>query len=142
MTRKKTEWAQSLAVAAREKKVLTRLQATNHAIQRFLERGGAQFTRDTGPFLIRLVYASMRVKEARERVWDTTVLKPVLLLRLLQPHRVHNMDVISVQPSDMVALIREGTIVTVLTLAMAARNKEAGMYFKPDKTPFLQGVTT
>lgn len=135
MTRKKSEQVVSLGATERQR-VPTALKATDHAIKRFLERGGGLFTRNTRPFLVRLAYTSARLREAREHVWDTTVKKPVLLLRLLQPQRVHGTDAITLQLSDMVALIREENIVTVLTLPMVVNNKEVGMYFKSDQTPF------
>lgn len=114
-----------------------------------MQRGGLESLRVAGvnrstTLLVRLCYVAMRLKTTQERVWDTTANKPVLLLRLPPLTLVAGLGLSIVESdelSDLVALIREEMIVTVLTLTMVANNKEVGMYFKPDQTPFPEHMT-
>ncbi len=120
------------------------LQTSRHALERFVERGGPALASTLTPkpamhlLLLKLVRGSLRVPGAREYVWDATVKKDALLLRLAMPHMVPGLGlVVSAQKfSNLTALLRDTVIVTVLTAEMVVNNKAAGMLYKADRTPF------
>ncbi len=140
------------SLGAREAATLNAvLQTSRHAQDRFIERGGRELlatVNATGVrtsahvLLLKLVHGSLSIPGTREYIWDTTVKKDALLVRLAVPHKLPGLGLVvsAQQMTDLTALLRDTAIVTVLTSEMVANNKRVGMFYRADRTPFPRGV--
>ncbi len=133
------------------------LKVSKHAVDRFIERGGKKIMIDLATLSGTRINSETRYSEMLQRltvigltsekdtleVWDTTQGRLTKLVKLRSPDAESQKGVVTrIKSTNMIALVSDDCVVTVLTSEMVLQNQTNGWYLRPDKTPFPSQSST